>query len=153
MLYLAKALHLLPFEARKDSQTIFSYSLRFAPPEGTQVQPPAVSYIVSKQPEVIIELCNGYEHAESAMSCGSILREAIKNEGIAKIILYDEPGVKLRVDEIDEREPTSGEGTFWRFFGWIHHGSFEVNTDAFTTFRVGVPPLPCAWSTNGRCRR
>ena len=72
------------------------------------------------------------------MSCGSILREALKNEEVAIIIIHDEPGAKLRIDQINDKEPASGQGVFWQFFGWIHHGSFEVNTDAFTTFRVGL---------------
>ena len=137
LLYLAKAMHLLPFEARKDTQTIFSYTLRYSPAQNVPVQPPAISYIVARQPEIVRELCKGYEHPESAMSCGSILREALKNEEIAIIVLYDEPGIKLRIDLINDKELASGEGVLWQFFAWIHHGSFEVNTDAFTTFRVG----------------
>ena len=139
LLYLAKAIHLLPFEARKDTQTIFSYTLRYSPAPNVTIQPPAISHIVARQPEVIRELCKGYEHTESAMSCGSILREALKNEEIAIIVLYDEPGIKLRIDLINDKEPASGDGVLWQFFAWIHHGSFEVNTDAFTTFRVGLP--------------
>ena len=143
LLHLARAIRLLPFEARKDTQTIFSYSLRFTPPQAPQSQPPAVNYMVNKQSDVIIELCRGYEYAESAMTCGSILREALKVEEIAKVILYDEPGRQFKVSQVDPKEPTSGEGTLWRFFNWIHHGSFEVNTDAFTTFRVS-PRCPVA---------
>ena len=80
------------------------------------------------------------------MTCGSILREALKNEEIAIVVLYDEPGIKLRIDLINDKEPASGEGVLWQFFAWIHHGSFEVNTDAFTTFRVGSFPVAISGS-------
>lgn len=137
LLYLAQAIRLLPFEARKDTQTIFSHTLRWVPSQGNVPQPPAISYIATKQPDIITELCKGYEHSECALTCGSILREALKNEEIAIIVLYNEPDTELQVEQINDKEPTSGKGIFWRFFDWIHHGSFEVNTDAFTTFRVG----------------
>ena len=101
-----------------------------------QGQPQVITYIVNRQPEVITEICKHYEHADSAMTCGSILREALKNESIALIILYDEPGTRFNLAHVNGKEPTSGEGIFWQFFHWIHRGSFEVNTDAFTTFRV-----------------
>ncbi|RAH64178.1 Mo25 family protein [Aspergillus aculeatinus CBS 121060] len=137
---LARCLHLLPFEARKDTQAIFSHMLRFRPASSSSNQndPPVISYIVHNRPEVIIELCKGYEHSESAMPCGIILREALKFDVIAAIILYDqsgegEPAIKLT--EVQPGVPQDGTGIFWRFFYWIDRGSFELSADSFTTFR------------------
>ena len=151
LFYLAQSIHLLPFESRKDTQTIFSYILRFKNSSSLQPQPPAVAYIVNSRPEVIIQLCRGYEHRESAMPCGIILREALKHEDIALIILYDEPDADFRIEEIDENAQSTGEGAFWQFFTWVDRGAFEVSTDAFTTLRVRLnflthrgPPLTSA---------
>lgn len=136
---LSRYLHRLPFEARKDTQTIFSHILRFKPANGNHVDPPVISYIVHNRPEIIIELCKGYVHSPSAMPCGTILREALKFDVIAAIILYDqsqegEPAIRLT--EVQPGIPQRGTGIFWRFFEWIDRGSFELSADAFTTFRV-----------------
>ncbi|RAL09560.1 Mo25 family protein [Aspergillus homomorphus CBS 101889] len=138
---LARSLHLLPFEARKDTQAIFSHMLRFRPASASSnhSDPPVISYIVHNRPEVIVELCKGYEHGESAMPCGIILREALKFDVIAAIILYDqsgdgEPAIKLT--EVQPGVLQDGTGIFWRFFYWIDRGSFELSADSFTTFRA-----------------
>ena len=136
---LARSIYLLPFEARKDAQAIFSYVLRFKPSNTTSPDPPALAHIVDARPEVVIELCRGYDHRESAMPCGIVLREALKHDAIAAIILYDQPsgnGRTARIEDIDFERQQSGEGMFWKFFDWIDKGAFEVSTDAFTTFRV-----------------
>lgn len=73
------------------------------------------------------------------MPCGVVLREALKHESVAAIIMYDQPRDDERgprLEEIDVDTPESGEGIFWQFFPWIDGGAFEVSTDAFTTFRV-----------------
>ncbi|KAL4935421.1 conidiophore development protein hymA [Aspergillus oleicola] len=135
---LALALYKLPFEARKDTQTIFSHILRFKPPHSNSPDPPVISYIVHNRPEIIIELCRGYEHSQSAMPCGTILREALKFDVIAAIILYDqskEGESAIRLTEVQPNVPQRGTGVFWRFFHWIDRGSFELSADAFTTFR------------------
>ena len=139
LLSLAQSIHLLPFESRKDTQTIFSYILRFKPPNSTAQIPPALSYVIEVRPEVINELCLGYDHRESAMPCGVVLREALKNESVAALVLYDQSGhgrPASKFDDIDFDARQSGDGSFWRFFSWIDKGAFEISTDAFTTFRV-----------------
>ena len=137
LVQLSRNIHYLPFESRKDTQTIFSYALRYRPPGSSSSQPPPViSYIVNQRPETITQLCRGYEHKESAMPCGAILREALKHEDVIYIILYDESGVKFRLDDVNDRARASGHGIFWDFFTWIDRGAFEISTDAFTTFRV-----------------
>ena len=143
LLYLlAKNIHRLTFEARKDSQAIFSYVFRHKPVHASQNDhslPPAISYVVNSRPEIIIELCCGYDHRESAMQCGTVLREALKYEDVAIVILYGQSGhdqATRGVEDLDLDTKQSGEGVFWHFFDWIDKGAFEVSTDAFTTFRV-----------------
>lgn len=139
---LAKSIHLLSFESRKDSQAIFSYVLRFRPPGSTAQDSPAISYVINDRPEVVVELCRGYNNKESAMPCGAVLREILKHELIVNIILYDqsvENQLDTKIDDIAGVDsPQSGDGVFWKFFDWIDEGAFEVSADAFTTFRVSL---------------
>ncbi|KAK8143197.1 hypothetical protein G3M48_007587 [Beauveria asiatica] len=105
--------------------------------QGTYIHPPG-----SNQPLdfcVLVELCRAYDHKESATPAGSVLRELLKNEAAAAVILYDDgdaPGSSAKgLNAIDRDRPQSGRGIFWRFFDWINKSSFEVAADAFTTFR------------------
>lgn len=148
LLYLL-ALYLwrLPFESRKDAQVIFSYVLRFRPPTASpKSEPLALSYIINNRPEVLVELCNGYDHKESATPAGTVLREVLKSEAAAAIILYHDPSEdgtspSKGLRGINPEIKQSGRGVFWKFFNWIDQGSFEVGADAFTTFRVITTPL------------
>ncbi|KAK0612808.1 Mo25-like protein [Bombardia bombarda] len=142
LLYLlAVRLHRLSFETRKDAQVIFSYVFRFRPPAASpKSEPLALAYVIDKRPQVLIALCRGYDHKESATPAGTVLRELLKNEAAAAIILYDdgngEPGSSAQgVQGIDREKPQTGTGVLWLFFDWIDKGSFEVAADAFTTFR------------------
>lgn len=121
---------------------IFSYVFRFRPAAAAPKSDPiALSYVVCNRPQVLVELCRAYDHKESATPAGSVLRELLKNEAAAAIILYDdgdEPGSSCKgLNAIDRNRPQSGRGVFWKFFDWINKSSFEVAADAFTTFRVG----------------
>jgi calcium binding protein 39 len=147
---LARSIRLLPFEARKDAQIIFSHILRFKPPAGSPNETSAVNYLVMQRPEIIVELCRGYDDPKSAMPCGTILRQALQHDTVAAVILYDEskPGEKaVQLHEVDVSKKQSGKGVFWEFFSWINKGSFEVSADAFTTFRVrhASPPVPISF--------
>lgn len=98
-------------------------------------------YIIQHRPEVIIALCNGYRHRESASPCGSILREALKYESVAALILYDgqaEDERMLNLSSEVTNEPARRKGVFWKFFDWIDKSAFEISADAFTTFRVSI---------------
>jgi calcium binding protein 39 len=79
------------------------------------------------------------------------LREVLKSEAAAAIILYDdgeEPGSSQKgVTAIERERPQSGDGVFWRFFDWIDKSSFEVAADAFTTFRVSLNISPFRTNT------
>ncbi|PSS22109.1 hypothetical protein M430DRAFT_34105 [Amorphotheca resinae ATCC 22711] len=138
--HLATSLYRLPFESRKDAQVIFSYVLRFRPPTASpHSQPIALSYVINNRPEVLVELCNGYDHKESATPAGTVLREVLKSDAAAAIILYHDPseaGPSAKgLSGIQPEVKQSGKGVFWKFFNWIDQGSFEVGADAFTTFR------------------
>ena len=135
---LIQNIHNLRFEARKDSQTILSCALRFRPPNSTEEDTPALAYVLDHRPEVVLELCRGYEHRESAMPCGIVLREILKNEHITAIVLHDQSQVgesATLVNDLDLEQTQTGEGIFWRFFDYIDKSAFEASTDAFTTFR------------------
>lgn len=137
---LVSNIHRLPFEARKDTQTIISNVFRFRSPGSTSNEPDALKEVLRSQPDIIISLCNGYERRESAGSCGGILKEALKWDAVAAIILYDEPmpeGQTLDIyRDVDVTRPSSGRGVFWKFFDWIDKSSFEVSADAFDCFRL-----------------
>lgn len=138
---LAVNLWRLPFEARKDTQVIFSSVFRFRPATASpKSDPVALSWVVNNRPQVLIELCKCYDHKESATPAGSVLREVLKSEAAAAIILYDdgeEQGSSAKgIMGIDQDRAQSGNGVFWRFFDWIDKSSFEVAADAFTTFRA-----------------
>jgi len=142
LLYLlAVNLWRLPFESRKDTQVIFSYVLRFRPATASSKSDPlALSYVINNRPEVLVELCNGYEHKESATPAGTVLREVLKSDAAAAILLYDDPSEDgtpspKGLTGINPELKQSGRGVFWKFFKWIDQGSFEVGADAFTTFR------------------
>jgi len=135
---LARSIRLLPFEARKDAQIIFSHILRFKPNNSSA--PSAISYLVLQRPEIIVELCHGYNYPKIALTCGTILRQALQHDSITALVLYDESkegdkAVDLKTVNVNVKQ--SGEGLFWNFFNWIDQESFEVGVDAFTTFRVG----------------
>lgn len=156
---LSRSIHLLPFEARKDTQTIFSHILRFRPVNyANDKDPPVISWLAHNRPEVIVELCRGYMQSQSAMPCGVILREALKYDVITAIVLYDQskegdPAIKL--PDVKPNLPQRGDGVFWRFFDWIDKSNFEVSADAFTTFRVNARRLhfPIIVTDYGLCRK
>ncbi|RDW66145.1 ARM repeat-containing protein [Coleophoma cylindrospora] len=129
----------LSFEGRKDAQVIFSYVLRFRPSTASSKSDPiALSYVVNNRPEVLVELCNGYNYKDCATLTGTILREILKNDAVAAIILYHDQERFLEskgLSGIQVDLQQTGKGVFWKFFDWIDQGSFEIGADAFTTFR------------------
>ncbi|KAH7378221.1 armadillo-type protein [Pyrenochaeta sp. MPI-SDFR-AT-0127] len=134
---LAVNIHKLPFESRKDAQVIFSTAFRYKPAGASD--PQVLQHVVQYRPDIIIALCRGYDRRESAMPCGGILREALKYDAIAALLLYDEPmedGKSVDLGSVNPDMPATGNGVFWKFFGWIDKGAFEVSADAFNTFRM-----------------
>jgi calcium binding protein 39 len=142
LLYLlALNLYRLPFESRKDAQVIFSYVLRFRPPTASsKSEPIALSYVINNRPEVLVELCNGYDHKESSAPAGTVLREVLKSDAATAIILYHDPSEgspsAKGLTGIQPEARQSGRGVFWKFFDWIDSEPFDLSADAFSTFKV-----------------
>ena len=106
LLILLEHLEEIPFEARKDSALIFSNLIR-------KNIYNFVQYIESN-PRIINLLSEGYSKSESALNCGSILRECIRHDNLAKILLYSD--------------------CLWKFFDtYVHLPNFDVASDAFST--------------------
>jgi hypothetical protein len=61
----------IPFEAKKDSALIFNNLIRKNIYNFAQY--------IEVNPRIIALLCEGYSKSESALNCGSILRESNKN--------------------------------------------------------------------------
>ena len=60
---------------------------------------------------------NRYEHQDIALNCGTMLRECARYEALAKIILNSED--------------------FYKFFEYVEVSTFDIASDAFSTFKVG----------------
>ncbi|KAF8533965.1 Mo25-like protein [Trichophaea hybrida] len=128
---LAENLFRLDFEAKKDVTALFSGLLRYrpqAPPYYPQHQTPPIYPIVEylshdvpdrsrkNPPDTLRVLVEHYKyHPDVANNCGTILRESIKHESLARVILYGD--------------------MFWDFFDYVQGGSFDIASDAFSTFR------------------
>ncbi|KAI5848904.1 Mo25-like protein [Tricharina praecox] len=126
---LAENLFRLDFEAKKDVVALFNGLLRYRPPVGhfgQHVSPlyPVVEYLshdVNERnrrnpPDTLRTLVEHYKyHPEVANNCGTILRESFKHESLARVVLYGE--------------------MFWDFFDYVQGGSFDIASDAFSTFR------------------
>lgn len=102
----------MDFEARKDVVQIFGKILK----REVGQRFPTVEYICTQKPEILTELCRGYENAEIALNTGIMLRECIAKEPLAKIILYS--------DEL-----------FYKFFDYVQLSQFDIASDAFATFK------------------
>lgn len=100
----------IDFEGRKDVVVIFNNLLRRQ--IGTRY--PTVEYITSK-PKILIDLVKGYETQEIALSCGSMLRECIRYEALAKNLMED--------------------SSFYNFFQYVEVSTFDIASDAFSTFK------------------
>jgi calcium binding protein 39 len=67
---------------------------------------------------VLVTLICSYDNQEIALNCGMILRECIRHESLAKIILYH-----------------ANSAYFWKFFGYVELSTFDIASDAFATFK------------------
>ncbi|KAM8954316.1 calcium-binding protein 39 isoform 1-T1 [Pelodytes ibericus] len=103
-------LQLIDFEGKKDVAQIFNNILRRQ--IGTRT--PTVEYICTQQ-NILFMLLKGYESPEIALNCGIMLRECIRHEPLAKIILWSEQ--------------------FYDFFRYVEMSTFDIASDAFATFK------------------
>lgn len=110
LLHMVKNLHRLDFEAKKDAAQICNNILR----RQIGTRSPTVEYVCTKS-DILFILIKGYESSEIALNCGVILRECVRHEPLAKIILYSDQ--------------------FFNFFSYVEMSTFDVASDAFATFR------------------
>lgn len=98
------------FEAKKDAVSVFNYLLRRQ--QGSTYV--AVDYICANT-SILEELVTGYNDAEVALSCGAMLRECLRHDPLAKIVLFSD--------------------YFFNFFEYVESSNFDVASDAFSSFK------------------
>ncbi|GLB40983.1 putative mo25 protein [Lyophyllum shimeji] len=98
------------FEARKDVVQIFNNLLRRQ--IGTRW--PTVEYLSAKH-EVIFAALAGYENEEIALNTGMILKEMLRHEQLAKILLHSDQ--------------------FYKFPHYIEATTFGISCDAFANLK------------------
>lgn len=103
-------LQLIDFEGKKDVSQIFNNILR----RQIGTRSPTVEYI-SAHPHILFMLLKGYESPNIALRCGIMLRECVRHEPLAKIILFSEQ--------------------FRDFFKYVEMSTFDIASDAFATFK------------------
>ncbi|XP_072259700.1 calcium-binding protein 39-like [Pyxicephalus adspersus] len=103
-------LHLIDFEGKKDVSQIFNNILR----RQIGTRSPTVEYIIFHQ-HILFILLKGYESPQVALHCGIMLRECVRHEPLAKIVLYSEQ--------------------FEDFFKYVEMSTFDIASDAFATFK------------------
>lgn len=110
LLLMINTLHRIDFEGKKDVAQIFNNILR----RQIGTRSPTVEYICTK-PEILFTLMRGYEQQEIALNCGTMLRECIRYEALAKIMLSSDD--------------------FYNFFKYVEVSTFDIASDAFSTFK------------------
>ncbi|KAI8071283.1 calcium binding protein 39-like protein [Gongronella butleri] len=98
------------FEAKKDVAQIFNYLLR----RSIGTRSPTVEYLCKRE-DILFTLLKGYEKPEVALNCGLILRECLRHEALAKIILSSKH--------------------FYLFFDYVEMSTFDIASDAFASFK------------------
>jgi len=107
---LIQNLYRFEFEARKDIALAFCRITRIQVAGAS----PTVDYIVSN-PHVLDLLFAGYDIVSVSIHTGSMIRGCIEREEIARAILSSE--------------------NFFKLFDYIESPSFDIATDAFSTFK------------------
>ncbi|TCD69324.1 hypothetical protein EIP91_008080 [Steccherinum ochraceum] len=100
----------LEFESRKDVVQIFSHLLRRQ--IGSRF--PTVEYLSSNS-DVIFAAFKGYENEEIGLNTGMILRDMLKHEPLAKVLLYSE--------------------NFYMFPHFIETTTFGISCDAYANLK------------------
>jgi len=59
---------------------------------------------------------DSYDNPDTALNCGMMLRECLKHESLARVVLNSK-GV-------------------WKFFDYVEMSTFDIASDAFSTFKV-----------------
>jgi len=110
LLAMIQSLVKVDFESKKDIVSIFGKVLRRKIGERL----PTVEYICSND-GILLELIKGYSSVEVYGCTGQMLRDCCKHEPLAKIVL-----------NLPE---------FASFFKCVQHSSFDVQAEAFSTFK------------------
>jgi calcium binding protein 39 len=111
LLILVQNIARFDFESRKDVVQIFNNLLR----RQIGARLPTVEYICARHEEVIFAALAGYGNEEIALNTGMILREMLRHEQLAKILLHSEQ--------------------FYMFAHHIETTSFGVSCDAFANLK------------------
>ncbi|KAG1050484.1 hypothetical protein G6F43_007248 [Rhizopus delemar] len=98
------------FETKKDVSQIFNNLLK----RQIGSRWPTVEHLCAHE-EILFHLLRGYEQPEIALNCGLILRECVRHEALAKIVLYS--------------------SKFYQFFEYVSMSTFDVASDAFASFK------------------
>ncbi|KDR73132.1 hypothetical protein GALMADRAFT_72611 [Galerina marginata CBS 339.88] len=110
LLLLVQSISRFEFEARKDVVQIFNNLLR----RQIGSRWPTVEYLSGK-PDVIFAALTGYENEEVALNTGMILKEMLRHEQLAKILLHSEQ--------------------FYTFPHYIETTTFGISCDAFANLK------------------
>lgn len=111
LLVIAGNLSSMGFETRKDAVQIFNNILRENPKQSFR----PVDKVAENNGTVLATLAEGYHNNEIALNCGAILKECLRHEPLAKLVLES--------------------GLFWQFFELVELSDFDIASDAFSTFK------------------
>lgn len=100
----------IDFEGKKDTTQIFNNLLR----RQIGTRNPTVDYILLNS-DIITELVEGYDSPDIALHCGQMLRECLRHEPLAKVVLDSD--------------------LFYKFFNYVEVSTFDIASDAFSTFK------------------
>lgn len=75
-----------------------------------------VLFFILKDFMFFYSIIHRYDDFDIALNCGLMLRESIRHEPLAKVVLHSEH--------------------FYRFFKYVEMSTFDIASDAFSTFKV-----------------
>ena len=130
LLTLVEHLYKLEFEARKDVGQIFSQLLRRQ--LGDRL--PTVEYFTSRD-HILAYLVRGYEHQETALICGFILRECIKYSPLAQLALTRDFFFFSPDSDPSSVPPNAGTKIIMKLFYFVNVPTFDIASDAFATLK------------------
>eukprot|EP00879_Flechtneria_rotunda_P011050 GHRR01011546.1.p1 GENE.GHRR01011546.1~~GHRR01011546.1.p1 ORF type:complete len:242 (+),score=4.26 GHRR01011546.1:71-796(+) len=111
-LLLVKCIPLLDFETRKDASQVFGAIVRIKDHDD---KCPGAQYVQEHQ-EILDVLFTGYDNPSIALNCGSMYRDCIRDETLARMELNGK--------------------NFMDFFSRVEVANFEIASDAFSSFKV-----------------